>query len=201
MGKGKLIGYALILLILLVGLIDAISYGGSVFFGLELLGILFILLLILISAFDVSGWGKNVLFFTFLVYFFNLVLLWFYQGNFYLTLFVVCLIGLALSLPKKSEPVESFSEPSSKEPPHSVVFDSVESSEETATEAKVVAKPVNKAKTQFSPGKLVASKTSNVYHLPKCDWAKRIQKGRRVWYTSREEAWEKGLRAHSCVEK
>jgi len=54
-------------------------------------------------------------------------------------------------------------------------------------------------KTSFTPGKLVASKRSNVYHLPKCEWAKKISKERRVWFKSKEEAWEKGYKAHSCV--
>ncbi|MDP3990204.1 MAG: hypothetical protein Q8Q01_03285 [archaeon] len=53
---------------------------------------------------------------------------------------------------------------------------------------------------KHSPGKFVASKNSNVYHVPKCEWAKKIAPIRQVWFMAKENAWEKGLKAHSCVE-
>lgn len=59
-------------------------------------------------------------------------------------------------------------------------------------------KPAAKT-TKYSPGKYVASKNSNVYHEPKCDWAKRIQRNRRLWFKSKEAAWEKGYKGHSCI--
>jgi methylphosphotriester-DNA--protein-cysteine methyltransferase len=58
---------------------------------------------------------------------------------------------------------------------------------------------VNKPEVKFVPGKYIASKSSNVYHEPKCDWAKKIHKSRQLWFASKEEAWEKGFKAHSCV--
>ena len=57
----------------------------------------------------------------------------------------------------------------------------------------------NVQKTEFVPGKFIGSKKGNQYHVPKCDWAKKITKNNRLWFKNKEEAWEKGYRAHSCV--
>ena len=112
--------------------------------------------------------------------------------------------------------------PSQSSEPHSEVFDlpktsilktevkpepkaepieqKVERAAATSRSAVVTSKSVSSNPAAFySPGKLVASKASNIYHEPKCDWAKKIVKHRRVWFNSKEEAWEKGYRAHSCI--
>ena len=54
-------------------------------------------------------------------------------------------------------------------------------------------------KTEFKPGKFIASKTASNYHTPKCDWAKKIKKKNIVWFNSKEEAKKKGYKKHSCV--
>lgn len=54
-------------------------------------------------------------------------------------------------------------------------------------------------KKEFKPGKYIASKTGVKYHIPKCDWAKKIKKENRVWFDSKEEAEAKGLKACNCV--
>ena len=59
-------------------------------------------------------------------------------------------------------------------------------------------KKVSKSAATFSPGKYVASARSNLYHEPKCEWAKKIKKDRRLWFTEKEEAWQKGFKAHNC---
>lgn len=53
----------------------------------------------------------------------------------------------------------------------------------------------------FYPGKFLASSSSNYYHSPKCDWAKKINPKRRVWFNSKEEAKKKGYKMHSCLKK
>ncbi|HLD00588.1 MAG TPA: hypothetical protein VJC39_02485 [Candidatus Nanoarchaeia archaeon] len=53
---------------------------------------------------------------------------------------------------------------------------------------------------KHSPGKYVASARSNIFHEPKCDWAKKIAKERRVWFKTKKEAWDKSFKAHSCVQ-
>lgn len=62
------------------------------------------------------------------------------------------------------------------------------------------AKKVDEENTvKHSPGKYVASKSSNVYHEPKCDWAKKIKKDRQLWFPDKKDAQKKGYRKHSCV--
>ena len=56
-------------------------------------------------------------------------------------------------------------------------------------------------KKTFKPGKFVASKTGVKYHSPKCDWAKKINKKKRVWLKDKAEARKKGYKACSCVKK
>ena len=53
----------------------------------------------------------------------------------------------------------------------------------------------------FYPGKYVASKTGAVYHAPKCDWAKKISKSKRVWFADEKDARKNGYRKHSCLKK
>ena len=60
--------------------------------------------------------------------------------------------------------------------------------------------PEKKAvKKSYSPGKFVSSKSSNYYHAPKCDWAKKIKKANRVWYDSESSAKGAGLKKHTCL--
>lgn len=51
----------------------------------------------------------------------------------------------------------------------------------------------------FYPGKYLASIRGAVYHVPKCDWAKKISKKSRIWFKSDEEARKKGYKKHSCL--
>ncbi len=108
-----------------------------------------------------------------------------------------------MSLPRKEEEdlevqeseVETYSEP------HSEVYDPVEPVETPVvevTEKKTVEKKAVK-KAVHSPGKYVASTGGNVYHEPKCDWAKRIVKKRMLWFKDKRAANRKGYRGHSCV--
>ena len=51
----------------------------------------------------------------------------------------------------------------------------------------------------FTPGKFVASKKAGKYHVPKCDWAKRISKSNQVWFNSKEEAESQGFEKDGCI--
>lgn len=51
----------------------------------------------------------------------------------------------------------------------------------------------------FTPGKFVASKKANKFHIPKCDWAKRIDKANQIWFNSEQEAKSQGFEADRCV--
>ena len=54
-------------------------------------------------------------------------------------------------------------------------------------------------RTNFSPGKYIASETGKKYHIPKCDWAKKINKKRIIWLDDKEEAKKKGYMPCKCV--
>lgn len=59
-------------------------------------------------------------------------------------------------------------------------------------------KPAKMEKT-FKPGKFVASKFGGTYHIPRCDWAKKIKKNNVVWFNTKEDAKRAGHKPHSCV--
>lgn len=194
-GAGKLFLQAILLLILLFGLVRLVMIKeGSVAF-LELFVLVFLLIFSVIGLATYKNSGSKLLFAVFLLYAGNLLLLWSVYKSLYLVLFLVSLLGLGISLPSKSKETAEESAKLSA-PPQKVVDGKV-------VEAKV--EPVGHkektpaVKTTFTPGKYVASKRSNVYHEPKCEWAKKIQKARRVWFASREEALNKGYKKHDCV--
>jgi len=57
---------------------------------------------------------------------------------------------------------------------------------------------VRDVKKTYSPGKFIASKNSTQYHNPKCEWAKKINRKNRVWFSSSYEARKQGYRKHKC---
>jgi hypothetical protein len=64
-------------------------------------------------------------------------------------------------------------------------------------ELKVV--PYGKVSKSYKPGKFIASTRGGVYHIPKCDWAKRIRTP--TWFDSEEDAKKKGYKPHSCLDE
>lgn len=70
--------------------------------------------------------------------------------------------------------------------------------EEVKEEVKSELKKAQKAAATFTPGKFVASKKGNAFHVAKCDWAARIGKENRIWFNSKEEAVSKGYSEHKC---
>lgn len=185
-----LILYALVLGLLFYGLVRILDAGGRRFFLLELTGLL-VLLLLSLWAFLSSGTskGRNLFFMVFLLYLGNLILIWYYSGALYLVLTLLAAFGFILSFPWAGTAKIPPSKP--KEELHSMVFEEPQGKEEPVKNAPA---------TAYSPGKYVASRSSNVYHEPKCDWAKKIQKSRQVWFEDKKEAVEKGFRKHGCVE-
>jgi hypothetical protein len=192
--RGKLVVYAILVMILLLSLIKIFMSGVGYFIRLELAGFLFLVLLSLLGFAGYSKrWGERLLFFVFLLYLVNLLLLWYFHDALYFVLLLVALVGFFMSLPKNEgypqmHPVKNPVE--KEEEAHSVVFDPVEQKVEQ-TEKVIV---------QHTPGKYVASKSSNVYHEPKCDWAKKVKEDRRTWFADKKEAQGQGYRKHACVE-
>lgn len=54
------------------------------------------------------------------------------------------------------------------------------------------------ANKDFEPGRFVGPATGKTYHVPACNFAKRIRKSNRVWFDSEDEAAKKGYKAHRC---
>jgi hypothetical protein len=66
----------------------------------------------------------------------------------------------------------------------------------TATSKPAVKKTI---KASHVPGKYIASKKSNLFHEPKCEWAAKIKEHRQLWFATKQEADNKKYRPHSCV--
>ena len=152
----KLMIYAILVVIILLGLIGIITILGGKAFYLELIGFLFLLLLSLIGLIGyTTSWGERVLFFVFLFYLLNLVLVWYFTGLLYLILLFLAVVGMLLSFPKKSFPlregrvaeVESTYKIETSEP-HSEVFDLP--LEEVKIEEPVIKSVKSKTKAKHS---------------------------------------------------
>ena len=183
---GKLFLQGFLLVVLFFGLTRIVATSEGLFASIELAGLLFLLLLSVVGFVQYHKWGERAVFFVFLFYLSNLVLIGYFYGSLYLVILLASLFGFLVSLPTRSSPSKKDEKSASAVP--SPVRDVPKPAEEAP-----------KPKATFSPGKYVASKRSNVYHEPKCEWAKKIQKERRLWFVSKEEAWEKGYKAHGCL--
>ncbi len=198
----RLIYFAIVLFILLFGHIQLFITATGTFLYLELAGffVLFILALLGFITYKKNA-GQYYFLSLFSLYLINLILVWLFYKQFYVVLVLLALIGFFVALPfpqaQKKEKIEE---------PHSVIFDSEKESRDAAKTVAAATSPATSSKvtsskviSKHSPGKYVASKQSNVYHEPKCDWAKKIRQTRQVWFNSKEDAWEKGYKGHSCV--
>lgn len=52
----------------------------------------------------------------------------------------------------------------------------------------------------YSPGKYIGSVLGNKYHSPKCDFAKKIPKQNRIWFTAETDAKKQGYMPCKCLE-
>jgi predicted membrane protein len=171
--KGKVVLHSILLVILLVSFASMVKMEFA-----QLLVLSVLVALSLIGLITYQTRGQGIIFMTFLLCTIVLVAIWARTGTLFIILSVLAVIGFLTSIPAKAMHV--------REEPHSMIV------EEDARLAV--------AKVTHDPGKFVASSNSNRYHAPKCEWAKKIKKERRTWFNSKEDAWEKGYRAHNCVE-
>jgi len=180
MGESKLSFFItdIILLIVFLGLARIIFRLSGFGFLLELLALLillFIAFIALIPAYSGSKGGWGFLSGVFLLILLDLLVIYVrtnMSGTAFLGTLLFAAIGFVISIANiKKE--EEYEEPVEEE------------KEETVY-------------TNFEPGKYVASKTGSTYHIPKCDWAKKIKKKNQVWFDDEKEA-KKKFKAHSCV--
>ncbi len=204
----KLMLYGFLLFLTFFSLIRIFASSGGYFFQLELLGLFLLLLLSFVGFIFYVTWGERVFSFVFLFNLVNLLLMWYFLDTLYLTLLILTVIGFLLSIPafrrkrklaKPSSLLKGKSETGGEKELHSQVFDPVQDASGSLANKKDSSSKKTKLEAKFFPGKYVASKNSNTYHEPKCDWAKKITPHRRLWFKTKEEAWEKGYKAHSCI--
>lgn len=191
--RGKLLFYALIFIVLLFGFINFLLLMGRRSFNLEFVGFFVLLFLMIVGFVGYNrGWGERFFFFFFVFYLANLIGIWYFFGKLYIILLFFGAIGFLLSVPSRScgccHEEELFEVP--EQEPEVVENATPPPEKETAAKSTTA---------KHSPGKFVASKRSNLYHAPKCEWAKKIKKERRVWFKSKEDAWEQGYKAHACA--
>jgi len=207
--SSKLFLYSLISALLLFGLIKIILSSGLRFFPPGLFALFFLLALSFLGLLKYSQNGERKLFLFYSLYLAGLVFAWFLSGNFHLVLFLLALTGFLMSLPQKRGCCQKISSSPDlselgdanldaaveKDLSHSLVFsadeDKLFAEEETEKAEKVTAKHV--------PGKYIASTQGNVYHEPRCAWAKKINKDRQLWFTDKNKARNQGYKAHNCV--
>jgi len=158
-------------------------------FVLEFLLMLFFLIIsivIITGVYNNKNWAWKLAIMYFLVYMINAFYLYMFtlriSSRFSLTTLLSAIGFLMASVSIKGQPEEEEIE---IEPPKKAEVKSY-------SEKK-------KSKTEFKPGKFVASKTGSVYHAPKCDWAKKIKEKNRLWLKDKTEATSKGYKKHSCV--
>jgi len=193
--KGVFIAIILIMLILFLGLINIIFDLTGIFFAFE-----FLLLLALLSAGVALTIGvylseESLVWSSLLVFFglnlINLSVLYFSNSSFSKILFPIIAgaLGFLIAMvKKKSIPKNSETENSSD----------IETNHEENIEEKEE-KEEEDIKMNFIPGKYIASETGKKYHIPRCDWAKKISKKNIVWLDDKKEAKKKGYDACKCV--
>lgn len=167
----------IILLIVFLGLVKIIFRFTGMGFLLELLVVvilLFIAFIALIPAYSGSRGGWGFLSGVFFLILLDLLVIYIRTNmldKVFLGTSLFSAIGFIISVAniKKEEELE----------------------EEPIEEEKGVS-------AEFEPGKYVASKAGSTYHIPKCDWAKKIKEKNRVWFDDEKEA-KKKFKKHSCV--
>jgi hypothetical protein len=178
-----LILQGLIVILLLFGLVKIVAGSHGLLSLLELVGLVTLLVLSFVGFVNYGSWGERVIFLVFSLSLAHLVVLWRLFDSLYLILMLLSLAGFLMSIPRRKRKKVSKSKPKPK-----------------AEIPKPIEKtPAKKVVAEHSPGKYIATKRSNIYHEPKCEWAKKINSKRRLWFEDKKEAQKKGYRKHSCV--
>ncbi|MDP3639733.1 MAG: hypothetical protein Q8R53_00835 [Nanoarchaeota archaeon] len=193
--RGKLVVYGVLFLALLAGFARFLLLTGERAFSYELAGLVALSLLMLLGCVGYGrAWGERVFLFFFVLSMGNVVAIWYFFGSLYMTLLLLAALGFLLSvvsIPKSAEqPVFSGQSPK----------DAGKADGKGETTKTPPPEKETKIEVKHTPGKYVASTRGTVYHAPKCEWARKISRNGRVWFSRKEEAVEKGFKAHGCVE-
>lgn len=186
MARGKIGGFlvhSIILVVLFLSLIQIVfSFHHRMFLGELVLLALFIFIAFVSMAGKLSdnNWSNACLLFLYGLNLANLIFIWAIDSRLAVGTIVITAIGFIIAM---------FSFRNYKEDYFDDDFEEIEPVEEEKSEVT----------TSFEPGKYVASKTGKKFHVPKCDWAKRIKKKSQVWFDEKSEAKKKGYKPCDCV--
>lgn len=178
-----------ILLIVFLEMIGSVfSLSGDIFV-FELIILLFIMLMAYDCMRNMSRGNKTgvgVLSIFFAIALVNEICMnIFAKTGLSLLLIVVAALGFIISVLNSSEEKEEYADVDVVEQP---VVESIP--EKTAEKVE-----------EYYPGKFLASKTGKKYHVPKCDFAKKIPNKRQVWFNEKKEAAKKGYKPCKCIKK
>ncbi len=195
-GLSRFLLSAVLVVVLLIGMLLATLGYFGLLFKLEVIGLVVLAFLSLIGlTFSRNRSGAGFLFAVGLLAALNVLLLaWTNHGMQWFLLVVAVLLLIVNIIPQKKgskTPKEEAPKSPASVPEHSQVFDPVEK--------KVASKKTPKKSARRPSGRFVASKRSSLYHVPKCEWARKINPQRKVTFKTKEEAWEKGYKAHDCI--
>ncbi len=197
--KLKLVLSAFAVLLLLLSYLNVLFHFNGKLLALESVGLI---VLSLLAVFGLgssrSNCGSKLLFTLGALSVVNIILLWYFVDVFSVLIFVTTMFLLVVSFPRKGkfcyctdyceEPICDVKIEPVETEMHSMVFPEVDSGDNKSKK--------NSAKKEVA---YVASNRSKIYHKPTCDWAKKINPKGKITFKSKEVAWEKGYRAHSCA--
>ena len=157
-----------------------------------LLMLIFLIAFALLVIYHNKKWGWTILSAVLILLLVDVFFIYLLTGIFdtaYLTTVVFSVIGLGISLISLREPKQK--QGGSEIGEYEKAKDYYPFIDKMEPEAGI--------EKTFTPGKFIASKKANKFHVPKCDWAKRIGKQNQLWFNSKEEAESKGFEADKCV--
>ena len=79
--------------------------------------------------------------------------------------------------------------------------------EELQERSKILDKEIPKEEkprvviTDAEERRYIASKKGKALHIPSCPIAKRISSDNIIWFSSKNKAWSKGYKSHSCIKE
>jgi len=186
MARGKIGGFlvhSIILVVLFLSLIQIVfSFHHRMFLGELVLLVSFILIAFFFMAGKLStnNWSNAGLLLLYGLILGDLIFIWAIDARFAVGTIIIAAIGFIIAL---------FSFRNYQKDYFDDDFEEIEPADEEKSEVT----------TSFEPGKYLASKTGKKFHIPKCDWAKRIKKKSQVWLNDKDEAKKKGYKACDCI--
>lgn len=186
-----------ILLFAAIGFILAAFELHRLAFVFELMVLLVFLFISIFAMFVIyhnKKWGWTILGAALILLMINLFFIFLFTGIFetaHFTTLFFSVIGLAIALLnlRGAQEYEASEEEHGKAKDYSYI-------DKMEPVPKIDEQNISKT---FIPGKYLASRKSNKYHVAKCDWAKKISTENQLWFNSEEEAKSKGFEADECI--